>query len=142
MNLKFQIMDNCIFCKIVTREIPAEILFEDSATIAFLDIKGVNPGHVLVIPKEHYADFASTPTDVLCKVIATAKMLVPAILAATGASAFNVGVNSGHDAGQVVGHMHLHLMPRLAGDGLELWHGKPYAEGEMAKAAEAIRSRI
>lgn len=135
-------MDNCVFCKIIAREIPAEVLCEDSDTLVFLDIKGVNPGHVLVIPKEHYPDFLSTPVELLCRVISTAKTVIPAVLAATGTTAFNVGVNNGHDAGQVVGHMHLHLMPRRLGDGLELWHGKPYPEGEMKKTADAIRAKL
>ena len=135
-------MDNCLFCKIVTREIPAEIVYENGRTLAFLDIKPVNPGHVLVIPKEHYADFVSTPPAVLGEIIAVAQKLAPVALAATGSPAFNIGVNNGRAAGQVVSHMHLHVMPRYEDDGYKMWGGRDYAPGELAKVAEKIRSQL
>ena len=135
-------MDNCLFCKIVTREIPAEIVYENGRTLAFLDIKPVNPGHVLVIPKEHYADFVSTPPAVLGEIIAVAQKLAPVALAATGSPAFNIGVNNGRAAGQVVSHMHLHVMPRYEDDGYKMWGGRDYAPGELTKVAEKIRSQL
>jgi histidine triad (HIT) family protein len=135
-------MDNCLFCRIVARSMPAEIVYENNQTLAFLDIKPVNPGHVLVIPKNHYADFVSTPSSVLEEIVAVAQKLAPVILAATGSPAFNIGVNNGKEAGQVVSHMHLHVMPRHADDGHEMWHGREYTPGEMARVAGEIRGQL
>ena len=68
-------MNNCIFCKIVKKELPASIVYEDNHVLAFLDIAPANKGHVLVVPKEHHADFLETPEPVLCDLTAKSKML-------------------------------------------------------------------
>ncbi len=135
-------MNDCIFCKIVKNEIPAEIVYADDLTMAFMDLKPVNPGHVLIIPKEHHDDFASTPADLLAAVSLAAQKAGRALMATLGAPGFNIGVNNGRAAGQLVDHMHMHVMPRFEHDGYELWHGKPYAEGEMARIAEKIRAAL
>lgn len=135
-------MNDCVFCKIIRKEIPAHIVHENGKSLAFLDIKPVNPGHVLVIPKEHYPDFASTPDDLLADIAVVAKKMAVAVQTATGSPAFNIGVNNGRAAGQLVDHMHLHVMPRHDGDGHELWHGKAYEEGEAAALAEKIKMAL
>jgi histidine triad (HIT) family protein len=135
-------MNDCIFCRIIRKEIPAEIVHEDGGTIAFLDLNPVNPGHVLVVPKEHFEDFASTPDTSLADVVAAARAVAEATVKAVGAPAFNIAVNNGPEAGQVVMHMHLHVMPRFPGDGRELWHGRPYGEGEMAAVGAKIRAAL
>lgn len=135
-------MDSCLFCKIVRKEIPAEIVYENGLSLAFLDINPVNPGHILVVPKAHHADFASTPAELLGDIAAVAQRLAKAAMEATGAEGFNIGVNNGRAAGQLVDHMHLHVMPRHKGDGHELWHGKEYPEGEAAAVAQKIRKAL
>ena len=135
-------MTDCLFCKIIRKEIPAAFVYENHKTVAFLDIKPVNPGHVLVIPKEHSADFASTPADQLGDIAADAQKIGKAAMSALGAPGFNIGVNNGRAAGQLVDHMHLHVMPRFEGDGHELWHGTPYGEGEMEGVAKKLKEAI
>ena len=135
-------MTDCIFCKIVRKEIPAAFVYENHETFAFMDIKPTNPGHVLVVPKEHHADFASTPPDQLGDIAAVAQRVGKAAMAELGAPGFNIAVNNGRAAGQLVDHMHLHVIPRYEGDGLELWHGKPYAEGEMERVAEKLKNAL
>jgi len=135
-------MTDCIFCKIVRKEIPATFVYENHKTFAFMDIKPTNPGHVLVVPKEHHADFASTPADQLGDIVAVAQRVGQAAVSELGAAGFNIGVNNGRAAGQIVDHMHLHVIPRYEGDGLELWHGKPYAEGEMEALAEKLKTAL
>ena len=135
-------MNDCIFCKIIRKEIPANVVYENGRSLAFLDIKPVNPGHVLVIPKDHHPDFASTPDDLLADIAVVAKKMAAAVLQATGAPAFNIGVNNGRVAGQLVDHMHLHVMPRFDGDGHDLWHGKAYGEGEASALAEKIKKAL
>jgi histidine triad (HIT) family protein len=135
-------MNDCIFCKIVRKEIPATVVHENDRVIVFLDIKPTNPGHVLVVPKIHSADYASTSEEGLREMAVAAKRMGKAVMEALGAPGFNLAVNNGRLAGQLVDHVHLHVIPRFEGDGLELWHGKPYAEGEMQAVAEKLKTAL
>lgn len=133
---------NCIFCKIAAKELPAVIIYEDDKYLAFLDIHPVNPGHTLVIPREHYQDFLSTPDELACATYKVARKIAPAILAGVAATDFNLGVNNGPAAGQVIMHTHLHLIPRFYHDGHVMWHGTDYAEGEMQAIGDRIRAKL
>ncbi len=132
-------MKDCIFCKIVSGELPSSKTYEDDLVIAFLDIMPVNPGHTLVAPKEHYNTPLETPDETLSRIVLTAKKIAPAIARATNATGFNITFNNGTDAGQAVPHTHLHIIPRDKSDGLKLWPQKPYPEGEQEKLAQKIR---
>lgn len=132
-------MDNCIFCKIVKGEIPSTKVYEDDSVLAFLDIKPVNPGHTLVITKQHYENFTHTDPLDLQKLILQVQAVADAVIRALGAEGFNLGLNNGAAAGQLVPHVHFHIMPRFSGDGHQLWHGKPYQLGEMEAVAAKIR---
>lgn len=131
-------MQDCLFCRIVKKEIPATVVFENPTVVAFLDINPVNPGHVLIVPREHSDDYASTPDALICEMAVLAKKIGQAAIQALWAGGFNIGVNNGRMAGQQVDHMHLHVMPRFEHDGHELWHGKPYKEGEMEGVAKKL----
>jgi len=134
---------DCLFCKIAKGEIHATKVYEDDEVMAFLDIKPVNPGHTLVIPKEHYARLSETPDQVAATLMGVIPHLSQAIMKAVNASAFNLGVNDGRQAGQVVDHTHLHIMPRFSNDGWELWHSKTDLEPEAAaKIANDIRQHL
>lgn len=131
-------MTDCIFCKIAKKEIPCVKVYEDSRYLAFLDIMPVNPGHTLVIPKAHYSDLLNTDDSVLDGMLNVAKKISAAVLKAVGSSGCNVTFNVGPVAGQVVSHLHLHIMPRFEDDGYSLWHGKEPKEGEMEKISGKI----
>jgi histidine triad (HIT) family protein len=133
---------DCLFCKIIRKEIPATIIHENDRVIAFLDIKPVNPGHLLIVPKKHFDDYVSTSEDALREMAVAAKRMGQAVMLALGVPGFNLGVNNGRVAGQLVDHVHLHLMPRFEHDGYELWHGKIYKEGEMEEVAEKLRGAL
>lgn len=135
-------MQDCLFCKIVRKEIPAAVVHENDRVIVFLDIKPVNPGHLLVVPKQHFADYASTSEEALREMAVAAKRMGQAVMQALGAPGFNLGVNNGRLAGQLVDHVHLHVMPRFENDGYELWHGRAYGEGEMETVAEKLRGAL
>ncbi|MCR4274710.1 MAG: HIT family protein [Candidatus Campbellbacteria bacterium] len=132
-------MSDCIFCKIVAGKIPAEKVYEDEYTFAFLDLNPVNPGHTLVLPKKHFLNIFDTPEETLSHVVITAKKVATA-LKKTGCDGVNIVSNNGGISGQIVFHAHIHVIPRLADDGREQWHGKPYAEGEMQQTGEKIRN--
>lgn len=135
-------MLDCIFCKIVAGEIPAHKVYEDDSVLVFLDIHPINPGHTLVIPKEHHNDLLDTPPELLAKLIQVIATIAPAAMSAVGAAAFNLGVNNGREAGQIVFHTHFHIMPRLASDGHKLWHGKELGQEELGKIAAEIQNRL
>ncbi len=133
---------DCLFCRIIAKEIPTDILYEDDATLAFLDIRPINPGHMLVVPKEHHANIYDIPADVFARVMETARMLTPKVKAAVGAEGVNIGINNDRVAGQVIFHLHVHIMPRFANDGHRHWHGEGYKEGEALAVADKIRATL
>ncbi|KAF4773234.1 HIT domain-containing protein [Colletotrichum scovillei] len=99
---------SCIFCKIIKGEIPCFKLFESEKTLAFLDINPLSRGHALVIPKHHGAKLADIPDDQLSELLPVVKKLV----AATGATDYNILQNNGRIAHQMVDHVHFHMIPK------------------------------
>lgn len=135
-------MNDCLFCKIIAGEIPCEKVYEDETTFAFLDIKPVNPGHTLVIPKAHYVNTLEAPEEVMTQVMKTVKKIAHGLEKGLGVSDFNLAMNNGVRAGQVIFHAHMHVIPRHEGDGYELWKGKEYPEREMQNIGEQIKKAL
>ena len=108
----------CVFCRIVAGEIPAVKLFEDDAVLAFLDIAPINKGHLLIIPKTHFFSLTSVPPEIAGRLMTVASVLGKAVTRAVGADGFNLILANGSVAGQVVPHVHLHLVPRFPADGV------------------------
>lgn len=135
-------MQDCLFCKIVRRELHAEIIFEDDRTIAFLDIHPVSPGHTLVIPKEHATNIFDISPESWSHVSETVRKLASAIEEGVGANGINLMMNNRENAGQVIDHPHVHLIPRFPGDGLRHWPHTAYEEGEASRIAQAIRETL
>jgi histidine triad (HIT) family protein len=134
---------DCVFCKIVNKDLPAEIIYEDEDVMAFLDISPVNKGHSLVIPKEHFENSLETPDDTLVKMIKVVKKVVIAVKDATNAEGINIGVNNGKAAGQMIFHTHWHVIPRYTGDGKKIWDSGQYESDEEAgKYARDIRAKL
>lgn len=124
----------------VAGEIPTHKVYEDENVFAFLDIKPVNPGHVLVIPKKHAPDLLSMDDETAAAWINGVRKVAAAVKKGMGVEGFNLGVNTGAAAGQVIFHVHAHIMPRQGRDTYQLWHGKTYASSEEAAAvAKKIR---
>ena len=127
---------DCIFCKIVAGEVPASVVHRTDAILAFLDVGPLAEGHVLVIPCDHYAKLADMPPALCAQIGAVAPTLGQALLKVTEAEGFNMLVNQGEVAGQVVGHVHFHLIPRRKGDGLGYrWNAGQYAAGRAEERA-------
>ncbi|MBW3012313.1 HIT family protein [Candidatus Woesearchaeota archaeon] len=131
-------MDECIFCKIAKKEIPADVIYEDSNVMAFLDIMPISKGHALVIPKKHSENILDIGEEDLKKLIVGIKKTAKAVLKGTGAEGINVSMNNNRAAGQLVFHTHFHIIPRFSDDGLKHWPQGRYAEGESAKIAAKI----
>ncbi len=133
-------MNNCIFCRIIKGEISADKVYEDDKILTFLDINPVNLGHTLVIPKKHYDSMEETPEEIACQMMKVARKIGSILGKAIGADGFNLGLNNGKAAGQIVEHVHLHIMPRFEDDGLKLWPGKTISAEERTKTAEKIKN--
>ena len=132
-------MEDCIFCRIVRGEIPSAKIFETDTVLAFLDINPVSKGHTLVIPKTHYGTFPEMPVDVLAALGETLQKIGKAVKSELNSAGFNLLLNNGRAAGQLIDHSHFHLIPRNLQDGVMDWPPvQPYAEGEV----EAIRAKL
>jgi histidine triad (HIT) family protein len=112
---------DCIFCKIVRREVPASVVREDSSTLAFMDIRPMSPGHVLVIPKGHAAYVEDLPVKAVGPILEAAREISRAMrTSGIRCEAVSFYLANGAGAGQEVSHTHLHLIPRWRGDGFGL----------------------
>jgi histidine triad (HIT) family protein len=130
---------DCIFCKIVTGEIPSTRVHEDERTIAFMDINPGTRGHLLVIPREHATDVLEIGHEDLEACIRTAKLMAARVKERLDADGVNLLNACGAAAWQTVFHFHIHVIPRYAGDPLRLpWHPAPGDRDEIAAAAAQL----
>jgi histidine triad (HIT) family protein len=135
--------ENCIFCKIVAKQAPVSILYEDDTVLAFMDIRPLSAGHALVIPKAHYVDIFDIPSKDLAAVIVVSKAVAAAVKKATGADGISIIEQNGKAAGQDVFHLHVHVVPRFAGVKLPAFSDLKVAErSELDALAEKIRRLI
>ena len=136
-------MTNCIFCKIIAGEIPAAKIYEDDLVLAFLDIGPINPGHTLVIPKEHHESSSTIPEETAGRMFHVGSRIGIALKRKFEYDAFNLHLADGTAAGQVVMHAHLHVVPRGVEDGFRWnWRQLSYKEGEIRELAEALSARV
>jgi histidine triad (HIT) family protein len=134
---------DCIFCGIVAGKLPCARVHEDADTLAFLDISPVEKGHTLVVPKRHFDRIGDTPPDVLAKVIAVVARIARAEADALGAEGVNVAQANGRAAGQVVPHVHFHVIPRPGGTAARNWQPGAYeSQEEMRRWAEKLRAAV
>ncbi|TKJ16994.1 HIT family protein [Candidatus Woesearchaeota archaeon B3_Woes] len=133
-------MYDCLFCKIIKGEIPCSKLYENENVLAFLDIAPVHKGHALVVPKKHYVNVFDVDENNFSEVAKAVKKLSFAVKKATNADGLTITSNNGESAGQLVMHLHTHIIPRFKGDGLELWPQGKYEENEMDEYRKKIEA--
>ena len=133
---------DCIFCDIANKKEDAEILFENDHIMSFLDIRPVNFGHALVIPKIHYENFLSVPSGELDELIEITQFLSRYITVGMKADGFNIIVNNGLAAGQTIYHFHFHIIPRFEKDFNFKPNFKIYSHGKMREFADIIRDTL
>ncbi len=134
---------DCIFCKIVAGEVPCFKLYEDAATLAFMDINPVNDGHALIIPKAHYEDVFAVSGDALAATAATATKVAAAVQAALEPAGMNLVQCNGEAANQSVMHFHMHVIPRRIGDDLGMnWELEPGDMDAIGQIAERIKAHL
>jgi diadenosine tetraphosphate (Ap4A) HIT family hydrolase len=123
----------CIFCRIVAGELPASVVYEDENIIAFLDIQPITPGHVLVTPKYHADSLIDLPGNESAHMMVIAQMMDKALRRSElECEGVNLFLADGRAAGQDVGHVHLHVFPRFAGDKFDV-HFDPGARQQPSR---------
>ena len=127
-----------VFSKIIAGEIPTHKVYEDEQTLAFLDINPVNHGHTLVVPKVHATNIFDVPPETLARLVTVGQQIAKAQHEVLGCDGVNMVMNNGEAAGQEVPHIHLHVIPRHAGDGSALgFHHTTYDSSEAAARVAA-----
>jgi len=132
--------ENCVFCRIASREAPAEIVAEDELTLSFMDINPATRGHALVITKAHRENLFAVGAEELAAVVRAARNLARLVIERLGADGVNLLNSCGSAAWQTVFHFHVHVIPRYHGDPLRLpWVPTPGSPEEIAQAAQLLR---
>ena len=134
---------DCIFCKIASGQIPATKIYEDEVIVAFLDIGPISDGHTLVMPRQHFEKAHNCPPELLGQIWIRLVKIAGAVVSATGADGYNVLCNNGKAAGQLVDHLHFHIIPRRTGDGVfNKWPSYKYEQGRAEVIAGQIRAKL
>jgi histidine triad (HIT) family protein len=134
---------DCVFCKIITGQIPSFRLYEDEHTLAFMDINPANPGHCLVVTKEHAPNLFEVTPEALSAAARTTQKVAKAVQAALAPYGMNLLQANGPGAAQSVFHLHIHIVPRAEGDNLTMnWGIRPGDMAEIAKVAEKIKAAL
>lgn len=133
----------CVFCKIIRGEIPSARVLETPDAIAFLDVNPLNPGHTLLVSREHHPRLTELPDDLAARTASLLPRLCRAVQAATNAEGLNVVVNIGRVASQSVDHVHWHIIPRFTGDPIRWpWPQGRYQGDEMDRVRAAIQQAL
>ena len=136
-------MQDCIFCQIIAGKLPSQLIYSSDDFISIMDIAPLTPGHVLVISKKHYDNIMELPSELGNKLVSVLKKVGEAVVSATNSQGFNLIQNNGKYSGQVIPHLHFHIVPRKAMDGVNFnWQTIQYKKGEMEEVAEKIRKKL
>jgi histidine triad (HIT) family protein len=129
---------DCLFCKIIKKEIPSNIIYEDDKVFAFLDISPITTGHTLIVPKVHSEDLTEMNDEDAEELIRKAKELISKIVKAVGAKGANFATNYKKESGQAVFHTHFHIIPRWDKQELSSWPHKKVSKEEL----EDVKNKI
>lgn len=134
---------DCIFCRIISQQIPSVPVYENQHVLAFLDIAPISPGHTLVIPKQHFTRLEQCPPSLIARLTENLGTIAQAVIQAVSAEDYNILNNNGRSAGQLVDHIHFHIIPRKPDDGVfNRWPAGKYSPGQMEQIAERICQQL
>ena len=137
------VREDCIFCRMAVNQVPVIKLYEDDVVLAFLDIGPLSDGHTLVIPKQHFEKLDQCPAELLGQICSRLGKIAKAVSSAMSSEGYNLLCNNGRAAGQLVKHLHFHIIPRNAGDGVfDRWPAYQYKEGRADIIADKIRKKM
>ena len=131
--------DDCIFCKLANGDIPTTSIYEDDDFKVILDAAPATKGHALILPKNHFANLLEADDDVLAKALPLAKKIGNKMMKELGCDGINIIQNNGEAAGQTVHHLHVHVIPRFAGDGaIKEWDHQSFSDAETAEVVKKL----
>ena len=134
---------NCVFCRIIKDELPSYKVFEDDHTVVILDINPINPGHVLVIPKVHAESLSLLDNQTAIALFETVKKIEQAVSEMPECIGTNLIQNNGRSAGQLIDHVHVHIVPRVFGDTFRFKYDKiDENQKRLAEFAGLYRERL
>lgn len=133
---------SCLFCSIINNKIPAVIIYEDENSVALMDKYPINHGHSLVIPRSHHESLLSMTPSEVGKLYSIVSTVSKAVISAVHADGFSIGQNNGRAANQIIPHVHVHIIPRYAGDSREgKWPSRTIGNiQELTITSQKIRS--
>jgi histidine triad (HIT) family protein len=127
----------------VAGQIPVTKIYEDDVVLSFLDIGPISDGHTLVIPKQHFEKLHKCPAELSGQVFSRIGKIAGAVTAAMNSDGYNILCNNGREAGQLIEHLHFHIVPRNVGDSLfRNWPSYEYKEGQIEEITKAIRENL
>ncbi len=132
-------MDNCIFCEIISGKIPSSKVYEDDNVLAVLDIKPTNLGHTLVFPKTHVKNIEEASEEMLAQLMVVVKKVGKSLKENLPAESYNVCENNDEVAGQIIAHLHFHVVPRHRDDGIRMWPQRSYVGDEAKEVLKKIK---
>jgi histidine triad (HIT) family protein len=140
-------MSECVFCQIISKEAPANIVYEDGKVVAFLSNRPVNEGHTLVVPKKHYENIYEIPEEEAVCLFRITTKITHAVRDATAAEGIRIVQNNGEAAGQVIFHLHIHVIPMkphnsFSHDGAFRDSTHQRSADSLEKDAEKIREQL
>jgi len=136
-------VQDCVFCKIIAGQIPCLKIYENDHVLAFLDVGPVSDGHTLLVPKQHCTRIDQASDGVMIEIAKVLPAIAGGVRRAMDAEGYNVLCNNGHSAGQIVDHMHFHIIPRNPDDGVfNRWPSYQYPETKPEGIAAKIRENI
>ena len=134
---------NCIFCKLANGDIPTNTIYEDADFRVILDASPATKGHVLILPKQHYANMFEIDDEVLAKAAKLAKKVITHEKEVLGCDGYNVLQNNGEAAGQTVFHFHMHLIPRYKGDQVGItWHPGELSDADKEEILLKVKEQL
>ena len=129
-------MSECVFCQIIQKQLPANVVYEDEQVVAFLSNRPINQGHTLVVPKKHHANIYEISEDETAYLFRIVKRVVNAVRDSISAEGIRIVQNNGEAAGQVVFHLHVHVIPMKPQEGFS--HGKAYRSSSNSRSADEL----
>lgn len=131
---------DCLFCKIIKKEISAEIIYEDSVSMVVLDVYPRSPGHAMILPKNHAENILDLADEEIGGVFKAVKKVVAILNESLKPDGFTIGINHGKVSGQIIDHLHIHVMPRWRGDGGDSIHS--VVDNPPKETLEEIKKKI
>lgn len=135
---------SCIFCRIVQKDIPNAIIYENDKFLAFMDKYPINHGHTLIVPKQHYGNILDMPFDIVGEMYSLVPKLAKAITNVIESDGFNINQNNGKSANQIVPHVHVHIVPRYSAEKVKgQWPTRKIAKmQELQELAQRITESL